>query len=85
MSRYVLLSREKEVRREDSEAVAREPGVTVIEEGVGRAILVEATEEAADRLREHLPGWIVSKETVHPRPAPPEHRILKRDADEPSE
>ena len=70
----MLLSREKDARREDFDAVASEPGVTIIEETVGRAILVEATEEAAERLREHLPGWVVSKETFHPSPKLPEHR-----------
>lgn len=80
MPRFVLLSRKAAPDASDLERIASEPGITILDHEVAEALLIEASEEAADHLRAALRGWIVSKETVHAPPDPP--KAGARGADE---
>lgn len=84
MPRYVVLSRDRQPAAEDVESIVNEPGVTLIDDAVGRVLLIEASEPVAERLREHLPSWIVSPETLHPRPGLPRQSIKSDKGDDDS-
>ena len=65
MARYVLLSRDPEPSDEDLSRIAATPGVTILDQTLSRAMLLEATDQAAAELRSGLPRWIVSAEVEY--------------------
>jgi len=69
--RYVLLCREKTPDPEDLRTIANAPGVKILAHSVPRALLVEASQEAADKLRSDLKNWSISEEVVYSRPSYP--------------
>lgn len=73
MTHYVLLPRSRSISPEARKLLVEQPGVEVIDEAAGKALLVDATDDAAASLRDVLPDWIISPETAYPRSAPP-HR-----------
>ncbi len=66
--RYVLLCREETPDPEDLRAIANAPGVKILAHSVPRALLVEASQEAADKLRLDLKKWIISEEVTYSLP-----------------
>ncbi len=66
--RYVLLCREETPDPDDLKRIANAPGVKILAHSVPRALLVEASQEAADKLRSDLKKWLVSKEMTHSLP-----------------
>ncbi len=79
MARYVLVHRHSEPNPADLELIAHAPGVTVLDQTVKRAMLVEAPEEAAAELRSRLKNWIVAEEASYPRPGPARETIRRKD------
>ena len=67
MAHYVLLPRCRSISPEIRQLLAKQPGVRVIDEAGGKALLIDATEDAAERLRDVLIDWIITRETAYPR------------------
>lgn len=70
MGRWVLYARLREPAEEDLRRIAEAPGVTVVEQTLRRAMLLEGPDEAVEALRAQLSGWTIAPETVHDPPAP---------------
>jgi len=83
MGHYILLSRHSEPPQEDLERIAKAPGVTVLNTTLDRAMLVEASPEAASALDEQLDGWTLAEEAVHPRPGPARQELGGASDDQP--
>ncbi len=66
--RYVLLCREETPDPDDLKRIANAPGVKILAHSVPRALLVEASQEVADKLRSDLKKWLVSEEMTHSLP-----------------
>ncbi len=66
--RYVLLCRDENPEPSDLSSIANAPGVKILEHSVPRALLVEASEEAAARLRTNLKRWTIAKEVTYSSP-----------------
>jgi hypothetical protein len=66
--RYILLCREETPKPGDLRRIANAPGVKILDHSVPRALRVEASEEAAARLRSGLRKWIISKEVTYSSP-----------------
>jgi hypothetical protein len=60
---------------EDLQRIANAPGVTVLDQTVKRAMLVEGSEDAVEALREQLPDSIVAREVTYARPEPARERL----------
>ncbi len=71
--RYVLLCREETPDPNDLKRIANAPGVKILAHSVPRALLVEASQEAADKLRSDLKKWIIAKEVTYSSP----HQLFK--------
>ena len=69
MTHYVLLPRSRSISAEARKILGEQPGVEVVDETYGKALLIEATDDAAASLRVMLPDWIISPETSYPRTA----------------
>jgi hypothetical protein len=79
MGRYVLFFREGPPDPDDIRKIEDEAGVTILEHEVSRAVLVEASEEAAARLRSNLERWTIAEEVTYPSPQPPHKTIQGED------
>ena len=69
--RYVLRCREETPDPDDLRRIANAPGVKILDHSVPRALLVEASEEAAARLRSDLKKWIIAEEVTYSLPSHP--------------
>jgi hypothetical protein len=69
--RYVLLCREETSDPEDIRRIANAPGVKILDHSIPRALLVEASEKAAARLRSDLKKWIIAEEVTYSLPRQP--------------
>lgn len=69
--RYVLLCRDKNPDTNDLRTIADAPGVKIIAHSVPYVLLVEASQEAADKLRSDLKKWSISEEVVYSIPSHP--------------
>ena len=78
MARYVLLPRSRSISIEARQILIEQPGVQIVDECAGRALLVDATEDAAKILGEVLTNWIITRETVYPRPAATECKVFTK-------
>ncbi len=79
MGRYVLFFRGGNPDQEDFRRIEDEVGVTILDRELSRAMLVEASEEAAARLRSRLKKWTIAEEMTHPFPQPPRQTIKRED------
>ena len=75
MARYVLMPRAQGISIELRRRILHDPEVEIIDETLGKALLVEATEIAVTRLRASLDGWIVTPEVEYSLPTPPRERV----------
>lgn len=66
--RYVLFCREEIPDPDDLQRIANAPGVKILDHSVPRALLIEASQEAADKLRSDLKRWSISEESVYSSP-----------------
>ena len=66
--RYVLFCHNETPDPADLRKIADAPGVKIIDHAVPRVLLVEASEEAAARLRSDLKEWTVGKKVTYPSP-----------------
>jgi hypothetical protein len=66
--RYVLLCRDEIPDSDDLRTIANAPGVKTLAHSIPRALLVEASQEAADKLRSDLKKWIIAKEVTYSSP-----------------
>jgi hypothetical protein len=55
--------------------IIKMPGLRVVNDSVGRAMLVETSEAIARKLRAELKGWLVADEVIHPRPDLPRVKV----------
>ena len=78
MSRYVLKSKTLDFSSEEFQHVARIAGVKIIDEISGDALLIEATEDAAARLRRVDADLALYPETTYPKPTLPRPKIQSR-------
>jgi hypothetical protein len=78
MPRYVLFSRSREAGA-DIDRIRKIPGVTVVDETAGRAMLVDVSEEAATQLRSSLKDWVIEEQISYARPGPHRYQIKKKD------
>ncbi len=69
--RYVLFCREETPDPDDLRMIANTPGVKILVHSVPHVLIVEASEEAAAKLRSDLKKWSVSKEVTYSLPSPP--------------
>jgi len=72
--RYVLLCREETPDPDDLRTIANAAGLKVLDHSVPRALLVEASEETADKLRSELKQWTIAEEVVYSLPS---HQLRK--------
>lgn len=75
MAHYVLMFRGDDPRQADLELIERAADVTILDHSAARALLVDATEHAAKRLREQLEDWLVAEEVTHPPPGPAKQTV----------
>jgi len=73
--RYVLLCREKTPDPDDLRTIANAPGVKILAHSVPHVLLVEASQEAADKLRSDLKKWSISEEVIYSLPSRPFRKI----------
>jgi len=69
--RYVLFCREKIPDPDDLRKIANAPGVKILAHSVPHVLLVEASQEAVDKLRSDLKKWSISEEVVYSLPSDP--------------
>ncbi len=69
--RYVLFCREETPDPEDLRKIAKAPGVNILDHSVPYAMLVEASQEAVDKLRLDLKKWSISEEVTYSLPSDP--------------
>ena len=82
--RYVLRCRAESPDPDDLRLIENTPGVKILNQSVPRALLVEASEEAVDRLRSSLKKWIIAEEVTYSLPSHPfreTRRKKKREMD----
>lgn len=58
--------------------------MTILDRGVPGVLLVEASAETLQEMRERLPDWTMAEETTYPPPGPARERLRGEDPDEPS-
>ncbi len=73
--RYVLFCREEIPDPEDLRKIANAPGVKILDHSVPYAMLVEASQEAVDKLRPDLKKWSISEEVTYSLPSDPFRKI----------
>lgn len=73
--RYILFCLDKTPDPDDLRRIANAPGVRIIAHSVPRALLVEASGEAIDKLRPDLENWRISEEVVYALPSCPTGNI----------
>ena len=73
--RYVLLCHKEDPDPDDLRRIANAPGVKILAHSVPRALLVEASQEAAEKLRLDLKKWSISEEVVYSLPSHPFSKI----------
>jgi hypothetical protein len=66
--RYVLFRQRSPQASTEPAAIKDLPGVDVIDETAGRAMLIEVTDEGLDRLRDLLQGWSLAEEAAFDSP-----------------
>lgn len=66
--RYVLFCREEIPDPDDLLRIANAPGVKILDHSVPRALLVETSGGAAEKLRSDLKKWLIAKEVVYSSP-----------------
>lgn len=64
------MSRRSDPREEDLQRIARAPGVRVVDETLGRAMLLEGPDDAIEELQAQLSDWTVAREMTYPAPGP---------------
>ena len=69
--RYVLLCLEEPPDPDDLRRIANAPGVKMLAHSIPHILLVEANQEAADKLRSDLKQWSISEEVVYSLPSNP--------------
>ncbi len=68
MRRFVLLRRESGLEPSAREELERIPGVEIVDQTTGRAFLVEVDVKTQPKLKELLPGWVISEEVEYELP-----------------
>lgn len=75
MTHFVLYARRPIFSVDDVKRIADSAGVTVLDNEIGGALLVDTTPDGADKLRELLPGWVIAEEVEYPPPGLHPHTI----------
>jgi hypothetical protein len=75
MAHYVLMFRGGEPREADLELIEQAADVTILDHSAARALLVDAPEHAAKRLREQLQDWLVAAEVTYAPPGPAQQTL----------
>lgn len=81
MGRYVLLLRAREPGAGDLDRIARTPGVTIVDNTIQKALLIDASEQAIADLRALLKNWLVVEEATYPPPSPVRKKVGRKDAE----
>ena len=76
--RYILLCLEETPDPDDLRRIANAQGVKIIAHSVPRVLLVEASQEAADKLRPDLKKWSISEEVDYSSPSYPFSKNLPK-------
>lgn len=66
MARYVLFCQTAPPRTADLALIRATPGITVLDETDGRALLVEGTAQGIRTLTTALSQWTIAPERIHP-------------------
>lgn len=74
MAKYVLKHRGDDSPGEEIALIERTEGVTIHDRMAG-ALLIDASEEVVQSLRERLPNWVVTPETTFAPPEPVRRRV----------
>ncbi len=69
--RYVLLCRDETPDSDDLRRMANTPGVKILDRSFPQVVVVEASQEAAAKLRSDLKKWRVAKEVTYSSPRLP--------------
>jgi len=78
MPRYILVARSRTADDAEIERIRRTPGLTVVDETANRAMLVDASEEAATELRSELRDWQIEEEISYSRPGPHQYELAPK-------
>ena len=68
VSRFVLKFRGSAPPQSDLDRIDRAPGVTVVDRIADRAMLLEASPDAATALDSELAGWTMAEQVAYPVP-----------------
>jgi hypothetical protein len=71
MTRHILLNSSGRDVEEAIAVLQHQPHVRLVDRTDDKALLIEASDSAVDRLRKLLPDWQISRETVYGKPSPP--------------
>ncbi len=69
--RYVFFCLEETPDPDDLRRIANTPGAKILSRAVPYALLVEASQEAVDKLRLDLKKWSISEEVTYSLPSRP--------------
>jgi len=71
VAHYVLKYRGVNPPQADLRRINNAPGITILDRAADRAMLLEASDEAAAALDRQLADWTVAKEVAYQLPRPP--------------
>lgn len=71
MAHYVLKFRGTNPPQSDLDRIDRAPGIRILDRTARRAMLLEASDDAAAALDQQLADWTVAKEVTYPLPGSP--------------
>lgn len=79
MARFVLVFHGSTPQQADIDLIEQSADVTVLDHHVARAMLVDAPEQTARRLREQLKDWTMASEMSYPSPGPARESVRDDD------
>lgn len=75
MTHFVVYTRRAKLSADDIERLAGAAGVTLLDDEIGGALLIDTTPAQAQVLRERFPDWVIAEEIEYPRPDTPPHKV----------
>ncbi len=75
MTHFVIYARRAELSADDIERISGTAGVTLLDDEVGGALLIDTTPDRAEILRERFPNWVIAEEIEYPPPDTQPYKI----------
>lgn len=81
MTHFVLHARRATLSEADIRRIMDTAGVTVLDNEVGGALLVDTTKDVALELQRRFPGWTIAEEIEYPLPDTQPYAIKKNEGE----